>query len=125
MHASAPALRHTVFGDGLGKRHHANAPTGELLDGEELGVRHPVTLAQDVPRYPGIVPFAGIKGIVEIVIDEEGSVESAAMVVPVSNAYDKLLLAAVNKWRYQPSTVNNVAVKFRKRVQISIAPSAR
>jgi TonB family protein len=96
-----------------------------IYTGEEAGVRHPVTLAQELPRYPGIVPFSGIKGLVEIVIDEKGGVESAMMVTPVSNAYDKLVLAAVNKWRYQPSTLNGVAVKFRKRVQISIEPAVR
>jgi TonB family protein len=90
--------------------------------GEETGVRPPVTIVQDLPRYPGLVPFSGIKGLVEIVIDEKGSVESAVMVGPVSNSYDKLVLAAVNKWQYRPAMLDGVAVKFRKRVQILIAP---
>jgi TonB family protein len=93
-----------------------------IYTGEEAGVRAPVTLAQELPRYPGIVPFAGIKGVVEVVIGENGSVESAAMVVPVTNSYDKQVLAAVDKWQYRPATLNGVAVKFRKRVQINIAP---
>jgi TonB family protein len=93
-----------------------------IYTGEEAGVRAPVTLAQELPRYPGIVPFAGIKGVVEVVIGENGSVESAAMVVPVTSAYDKQVLAAVDKWQYRPATLNGVAVKFRKRVQINIAP---
>jgi TonB family protein len=56
------------------------------------------------------------------VIDENGTVESATMVVAVASSYDKLVLAAVNKWQYQPATLNGVPVKFRKRVQINIAP---
>jgi tetratricopeptide (TPR) repeat protein len=96
-----------------------------IYTGEEAGVRPPVTIAQELPRFPGIVPFSGIKGIVEVVIDERGAIESAVMVVPVSNSYDKLVLAAVNKWQYQPATMNGVAVKFRKRVQISIAPPSQ
>lgn len=36
MHASAPALHPAVFEDGLGKRHHADAPNGELLEVLEL-----------------------------------------------------------------------------------------
>ena len=36
MHASAPALHPAVFEDGLGKRHHAKAPNGELLEVLEL-----------------------------------------------------------------------------------------
>lgn len=89
---------------------------------DDPGIRAPVTITQELPRYPGLVPFAGIKGMVEIVIDEKGTVESAAMVVPVSNGYDKVVLAAVDKWRYQPATLKGVAVKFRKRIQINIAP---
>ena len=96
--------------------------TPRIYAGEEAGVRPPVTLAQELPSYPGIVPFGGIKGVVEVVIDEKGSVESAAMVVSVTSSYDKLVLAAVNKWRYQPATLKGVTVKFRKRVHINIAP---
>lgn len=96
-----------------------------IYAGEEAGVRPPVTVAQELPRYPGVVPFGGIKGIVEVVIDEKGSVESAAMVMPVSHAYDKVVLAAVHRWQYRPATMNGVAVKFRKRVQINIAPSTQ
>ncbi|HUE87095.1 MAG TPA: PEGA domain-containing protein [Vicinamibacterales bacterium] len=36
MHASPPALQHAVFEDGLGKRHHASAPNGALLEVLEL-----------------------------------------------------------------------------------------
>ena len=93
-----------------------------IYSGEEAGVRPPVTIAQDMPRYPGVVPFGGIKGVVEVVIDEKGSVESATMVVSVTSSYDKVVLAAVNKWQYVPATFNGQAVKFRKRVQINITP---
>jgi TonB family protein len=96
-----------------------------IYTGEEAGVRPPVTITQELPRYPGIVPFGGIKGVVEIVIDENGSVESAAMVTPVTNAYDKQVHGAANKWQYQPARVQGVAVKFRKRVLINIAPATQ
>ena len=93
-----------------------------IYTGEEAGVRAPVTVTQELPRYPGVVPFSGIKGVIEVVIDEKGTVESATMVMAVGSSYDKLVLAAVNKWQYQPATLNGVPVKFRKRVQINIAP---
>ena len=96
-----------------------------IYTGDEAGVRPPVTIAQELPRYPGVVPPGGIKGIVEIMIDEKGSVESAAMVVSVVSSYDKMVLTAVNKWQFQPATLNGVAVKFRKRIQISVAPPPR
>jgi TonB family protein len=93
-----------------------------IYGGEEAGVRHPVTIDQDMPRYPGPVPASGIKGLIEVVIDENGSVESAVIIASVSSAYDKLLLNAANKWRFAPATANGAPVKFRKRIQINIAP---
>ena len=96
-----------------------------IYGGEEPGVRAPVTLAQDLPRFPGIVPLSGIKGLIEVIIDERGNVESAVMIAPVTNSYDKLVLNAANRWRYSPAVMNGTPVKFRKRVQINIASPAR
>jgi TonB family protein len=89
---------------------------------DDPGIRAPATITQELPRFPSVVPFAGLKGVVEIVIDEKGTVESATMIAPVTSSYDKTVLAAVDKWRYQPAMLNGVAVKFRKRIQINIAP---
>jgi TonB family protein len=96
-----------------------------IYGGEEPGVRAPVTLAQEMPRYPGAVPPTGIKGIVEVIIDEQGGVESMSMIEPVNAAYDKLLLNAASRWKFAPATLKGVPVKFRKRIQINVAPPSR
>lgn len=93
-----------------------------VYTGDEEGIRPPVTVAQDMPRFPGSVPPAGLKGVIEIVIDQTGSVESAMMATPVAGSYDKTVLAAAQKWQFRPAMLNGVAVKFRKRIQINIAP---
>jgi tetratricopeptide (TPR) repeat protein len=101
---------------------------------EDRGVRAPVTIMQDMPRYPGAVPPNGLTGIVEVVINENGVVESASMVVPLKplgpanasapmgNAYDKMVLSAAKKWQFQPAVMDGAPVKYRKRIQISIQP---
>jgi TonB family protein len=94
----------------------------KIYNGDEARVRPPVTIAQALPKYPGPVPVTGFKGLVEVVINEAGAVESAAMVVPVGNAYDKLLLAAASRWQFAPAMADGAPVKFRKRVQVNIAP---
>lgn len=94
----------------------------KIYTGEEA--RPPVTMAQTLPKYPGVVPATGFKGVVEVVINEVGAVESAAMVTSLGNTYDKLLLAATSRWQFTPALVNGEPVKFRKRVQINIAPPA-
>jgi TonB family protein len=100
-------------------------PAPRIYASEEAGLRIPSTIAQELPRYPGIVPLNGIKGIVEVIIDEKGSVESAAMIASVGSAYDKAVLSATGRWQFAPATLHGTPVKFRKRIQINIAPAAR
>ena len=52
-----------------------------LVRKQECGLRSP--FHRSLPKYPGIVPATGLKGIVEVVIDEAGQVQSASMVMPV------------------------------------------
>src|SRR5262245_15524196 len=93
-----------------------------IYTGEERNVVPPQTLAQTLPKYPGAVPPRGVTGVVEVVIDEGGTVESAAMVVPVTASYDKMVMSAATKWVYIPAMVNGKPVKFRKRIQITVTP---
>jgi hypothetical protein len=92
---------------------------------EDPGVRPPLTIAQELPRFLGPVPPGGFKGMVEVLINEKGTVESAAMIVPVTSAYDKSVLTAASQWLFQPARLNGAAVKFRKRLQITITPPTR
>jgi TonB family protein len=88
----------------------------------EPNVVAPITIVQRVPPFRGRVLKEGA-GILEVIIDETGAVESARMRVPLNNAYDKLVLAAARSWQYQPATVQGVPVRFRKLVQVSVVPN--
>jgi TonB family protein len=96
-----------------------------IYTAEDSGVRPPFTIAQELPRFLGPVPLSGFRGIVEVLINEKGSVESAAMVVSVTSSYDKSVLTAASQWLFQPAMVNGAPVKFRKRIQITVAPPTR
>jgi TonB family protein len=93
----------------------------------EPDVVAPRALRQDVPQYPGTVPAGGVtEGVVEVLINESGLVESASMVAPLAHAaYNRMVLAAAEGWLYHPATVGGVPVKFRKRIQLNIAPARR
>lgn len=90
-----------------------------IFTGGESGIAPPAVVNQTLPAFPGqvIIPR---NGKLEIVIDENGAVESAVMTASVSSNYDSMVLAAVKTWRYKPATLNGVPVKFRKTVQINI-----
>ena len=64
--------------------------------------------------------FPARDGILELIIDEAGLVEAAAMRLSVNPRYDNQLLSAVRGWKYQPATVDGNPVKFRKIINISI-----
>ena len=88
----------------------------------EPGVVTPITILQRVPPFRGKV-LREAMGVLEVIIDETGGVESVRMRVPFNNAYDKLVLDAAKAWQYQPATVNGVPVRFRKLVQVSLVAS--
>jgi TonB family protein len=84
----------------------------------------PAVLRQDLPPYPGQVPMPR-QGMIEVVIDETGVVESAMMRMSVSNVYDQIALAAARNWRFRPAMLNGTPVKYRKAVQVTIKPGTR
>jgi TonB family protein len=88
---------------------------------EEPGVTAPVVIRQELPKFLGTVGRSGITGVVEITINELGSVDSAVMSVPTMTNYDRAVVLAATKWEYQPATFEGTPVKFRKRIQIRIA----
>ena len=93
-----------------------------IYNGTEAGVTPPVAIVQDFPKFPGRVPSGGIAGAVEVVIDQDGLVESASMQTPVLSGYDGIVVAAARNWKYHPARVNGEAVKFRKSIRITVVP---
>jgi TonB family protein len=92
-----------------------------VWNAEEPGVVAPVALKQEVPRLPStIASHTRDRGLLEIVIDEQGRVVGITLRSSVHPVYDPLLMAAARQWRYQPATVAGVPVKFRKLVQIMV-----
>ena len=79
-------------------------------------------------RLPSWRPPAGqfarttFKGLLEIVIDEEGRVEAATLPRSVWDTYDAELLKAASTWRFRPATRGGVPVKYRKLLEIVLRP---
>jgi hypothetical protein len=90
---------------------------------EDAGVVPPVAIEQKVPKFPATVTRS-ISGVIELVIDETGAVQSEMMRMPIDSAYDKMLLSAAAKWHYRPAMLNGAPVKFLKRLSISVSPTA-
>ena len=84
-----------------------------------------VVLKQNLPPLPfSLVSLnAGeYRGVVEIDIDETGSVTSAHMLQSVHVLYDPLLLNAAREWKYEAPRVGGKPTSSRKRVEIVLRP---
>jgi TonB family protein len=93
-----------------------------VYSASDTNVVPPLAIRQVVPPFPGRVLVA-TAALIEIVIDESGAVESAVMETALNPAYDRLAVSAAKTWQYQAATLNGKAVKFRKRIQISLVPT--
>lgn len=87
----------------------------------DAGVLPPAIVRQQLPPYHR-KPLMPMQGIIEVVINEKGNVETAVIRTPIEPVYDAQAVAASRNWRYKPATKDGAPVKFRKLVQIRIQP---
>ena len=63
-----------------------------------------------------------IRGIVEVIVDQRGNVESANMVQSLADFYDASLIEAARGWRFKPALRDGQPVKYRKHVEVTMRP---
>lgn len=98
-----------------------NSRALHVWTGDEPGVTPPVALRQEVPRVPTMISSqARERGLLEVVIDEQGRVTGLTMRLSIHPIYDSQLIAAARDWRYKPAMAGGVPVKFRKVIQVSV-----
>lgn len=99
-------------------------PVIRIYSDDDKAVEPPVEVSAPYPSWhpQGAAALREYKGVLRIVIDEHGRVESAALVVPVSPAYDPLLLDAVKKWSFKPARLEGAAVKYQRLIAITLLP---
>jgi tetratricopeptide (TPR) repeat protein len=96
-------------------------PATFIYTAEEAGIVPPVPTRQDVPRVPStITNQTRDRGLLELVIDEQGRVIGIDLKIPLHPQYDAQLMSAAREWRYRPATLEGRPVKFRKLIQIAV-----
>ena len=89
-----------------------------MLDKE---VTAPVVIRQQMPPLTSTMKLqAKDRGLVEIVIDEQGRVINVTVRMSVHPMFDADLLMAGREWRYQPATFLGKPVRYRKMIQINV-----
>jgi hypothetical protein len=100
-------------------------PTRDLsriFSTDDSDVVAPVTIQQRMPSFPGALT-ATMAGVLEVVVNAAGGVESLRLMEPVHPRYDPILLSTAKKWQYQPARIDGVPVRYLKRIQISLTPA--
>lgn len=88
------------------------------------GLLPPAKLQHVSPQFPPDALSAGFQGVViaEIVVDEGGRVRDATIVRSIP-LLDDAALAAVRRWKFNPTTVDGRTVPVRMTVTVNFASS--
>jgi tetratricopeptide (TPR) repeat protein len=99
-------------------------PGEKIYTESDTNVVPPVAISAPYPTWhPPTSRFnQDYRGLLRIVIDANGHVETAAMVVSVHVAYDPLLLAATKDWTFKPATLNGDNVKYQRLIAVTLSP---
>lgn len=88
---------------------------------ESADVVQPIAIKQDLPPFPGRV-LTRRTSVLDVLIDATGAVESAELTGGFEPGYNRMVLAAVKSWAFQPARLEGVPVRFRKQIQIVVSP---
>jgi protein TonB len=116
--AGPPGGKSASGGGGTPGQAATSAPP--IYTSSDVGITPPTPVFQQLPRWPSDVRnfTPGVKGLLELVIDETGQVEFAVVRQGVHPIYDAFLVSAARTWRYKPATRDGKAVKFRKLIEV-------
>lgn len=100
-----------------------NSPN-RLFSSEDKDVKPPIDISTSMPEWrppDSVASKSDFRGVLRIVIDQRGKVESASMVQTAHATYDSLLLAAVRNWQFRPATRNGQPVKYVKLIAVTLS----
>ena len=95
---------------------------GHIFSAEDTEVVPPIANRQDVPGVPtAIRGQIRDRGLLEVIIDEQGRVIGLDLRIRLHPVFDAQLLAAAKDWRYRAAMLRGKPVRYRKLVQITVA----
>jgi hypothetical protein len=94
---------------------------GKIYTAEDDFIRPPVVVRQEIPSVPAnLMSMVKPRGLVEVVIDEQGRVVGMAMRQSLHPGYDALILGAARDWKYQPARYDGQPVRFRRLISVAV-----
>lgn len=103
----------------------ASVTVPSIFSRDNADVRPPEAISRPIPSAPKSLGSKSLSGILTLVINERGTVETASLATSLSPLYDDNLLAAVRRWKFRPATKDGVAVSYRMTFPVVIADGGR
>jgi TonB family protein len=103
-----------------------SAPLLRIYSTADRDIVPPLELERKLPAWVPPNPVAQrtlFRGVVEVIIDEKGAVESAVLREPVSRYYDAALLESTKTWKFRPANRGGLPVKYRMLFEVVLRPS--
>lgn len=97
-----------------------------IYSAADRDVRGPVEISRKLPVWTPANPAemrTTFRGVLEVIVDEQGAVESATIRESIAAFYDELLRESAKSWRFRPATLNSEAVKYRKMIEVTLQPT--
>jgi protein TonB len=85
-------------------------------------VKEPRVIARIVPEYPLLAKQSGIQGsvVIDTTIDAKGNVVNMR-IVSGPNLLRNAALAALKRWKYEPSTLNGLPIAVQMQVTLKFS----
>ena len=84
----------------------------------------PQAIIREMPRWKppsSIVAQRSFRGVLEVIVNEQGIVEWAGISTATFPTYDADLISATKTWRFRPATKNGEPVKYRQSVAVVLS----
>ena len=95
----------------------------DFYTADDPGVTVPAVIKQDVPPWPQSIPKPtqiGRRGVLDVVINADGAVESVVVRQSIDARYDEVLVQEAKRWSYKPATKDGAPVRYRKLMQVVV-----
>ena len=98
-------------------------PPAVASSSRDAGVLAPIPVFQPGPAIPPalllMVRQLHRSSTIDVLINEQGTVDDVTVKQSVTPAYDSLIVAAARRWRYKPALKDGVPVKFVSTVVVN------
>lgn len=101
-------------------------PPDAIYTSANADVVPPVAQLQPMPLWIPPTPAVArqdFRGALEVLVDERGTVVSAALRAGLHPAYNELLLRAARGWKYAPAQRKGIPVRYLKVIDIHLRPT--